>query len=298
MRKFYLLFTLLAVVGGISVFAANIEFKMVNPAYQENPGYTQQSSFSAYKKERELLDESTNEDGQKKQNTEQPPLPKGVTNYSVYSPNEYTPANYDREAVLFIIDFSGSMLDKVAGKQKITMAIDTMQNILRQLPPKSQLGLRIYGHRSSVTPLNSCQASDLVVPVAPNNAQRIYSELNKAKAKGNTPITYSLKQAVEKDLSKFTGRKRIILLTDGGENCDESPCTYVVNNLANRDDISIDVIAFDINNKEANAQLKCTAMVSNGRFYKADTETQLVNSLNHSLNIEKDVQGVIIKDVK
>ena len=139
-------------------------------------------------------------------------------------------------------------------------------------------------------------ASDLVVPITPNSASLIYAALTKARARGNTPITYSLKQAVNKDFAGFVGKKRIILLTDGGENCDESPCTYAMNVLTQRPDISVDVIAFDINNPEADSQLKCTALVSAGKFYKADTEAQLVNSLTNSLNIEKDVQGVILQN--
>ena len=280
----------------------NFEFKTVNPAYEQAPSYVQPQSYNFYKKQQSvLLDDNVfsspalknvvNKDDTKTQQTK-----KEVKNYSVYAPQDYKPADHNREAVLFIIDFSGSMLDKVAGKRKIDMAIDTMHNILPQLSPSSQLGLRIYGHKAGITPIDSCTASELVVPVVPNSSAMIYTALKNARARGNTPITYSLKQAVNKDFAGFYGKKRIILLTDGGENCDESPCTYAMNVLTQRPDISIDVIAFDINNAEADAQLKCTALVSAGKFYKANTEAQLVNSLTNSLNIEKDVQGVILKN--
>ena len=56
-----------------------------------------------------------------------------------------------------------------------------------------------------------------------------------------TPITYSLKQAVKKDFLGYSGKKHIILLTDGGENCDESPCAYVMELIKVRKDIKIDV---------------------------------------------------------
>ncbi len=60
-----------------------------------------------------------------------------------------------------------------------------------------------------------------------------------------------------------------------------------------RDDISIDVIAFDINDLEANDQLRCAAVATRGKFYTANTPYQLLDSLFESLNIDKNVKGTI-----
>ncbi|MBO5947424.1 VWA domain-containing protein [bacterium] len=300
MKKFLLSTLFTFGFSSLAVFAINVEFNTVNPNYLNN-GFIQNTSVYQKKQNVLLQDNVFSSPALKSIVNEEKDTKKeerNINNYSVFSPEEYKPANFDKEAVLFIIDFSGSMTEKINGKEKIDMAIDTMYNILPQLSPNAQLGLRLYGHKNSITPIDACRASDLIVPIEPNNASRIYSELTKAKAKGNTPITYSLKQAVEKDFANFTGKKRIILLTDGGENCDESPCTYATNILTQRPDISIDVIAFDVNNPEADAQLKCTALVTSGKFYKANSESQLVESLKNSLNIHKDVQGVILKDLK
>lgn len=300
MKKILLILFFAFGFSSLAVLAINVEFNTINPNYVNN-GFIQNTSIYQKKQNILLQDNVFSSPALKNIVTEEKDTKKEerkINNYSVFSPEEYKPANYDKEAVLFVIDFSGSMSEKINGKEKIDMAIDTMYNILPQLSPNAQLGLRLYGHKNSITPIDACRASDLIVPIEPNNASRIYSELTKAKAKGNTPITYSLKQAVEKDFAYFKGKKRIILLTDGGENCDESPCTYATNILTQRPDISIDVIAFDINNPEADAQLKCTALVTSGKFYKANSESQLVESLKNSLNIQKDVQGVIIKDLK
>ena len=84
------------------------------------------------------------------------------------------------------------------------------------------------------------------------------------------------------------------MLTDGGENCDESPCDYIMELQKTRQDIFIDVIAFNIHDQEANNQLKCVALVTSGKFYSANTAAELLNGLTNSLNITKEVQGVII----
>ena len=115
----------------------------------------------------------------------------------------------------------------------------------------------------------------------------------KTNATGWTPITYSLKQAINNDFIGTTGKKHIILLTDGGENCDESPCTYVINLMKTRDDVKIDVIAFDIQDIEANNQLRCTALMTSGKFLSAQNEQDLSNSLFETVGINKDVKGSI-----
>ena len=63
--------------------------------------------------------------------------------------------------------------------------------------------------------------------------------------------------------------------------------------MKQRDDISIDVIAFDLYDIEANNQLKCTALATRGKFYSAGNSGELQNSLFDSLGIDKNVHGTI-----
>ena len=203
--------------------------------------------------------------------------------------------NNNEEFVLFIVDFSNSMTEKLHGTKKINMVMDTMQELLPQIPPDKRVGLRVYGHKGGyIVPGMACKASSLIVPMIKNSASQIQSALFSLNPTGWTPITYSLKQAVNSDFAGVSGKKRIILLTDGGENCDESPCDYVMELTKTRQDIFIDVIAFNIYDQEANNQLKCTALVTSGKFYSANTSAELLQSLQNSLNVQKEVQGVII----
>ena len=61
-----------------------------------------------------------------------------------------------------------------------------------------------------------------------------------------------------------------------------------------RDDIRIDVIALAIGDNDSNNQLKCVALVTSGKFYNANNAAELKNSLQDSLNLQKEVQGVIL----
>jgi len=215
--------------------------------------------------------------------------------YNVYDVQNYSQSAFNPdERILFIVDFSNSMVEKINGEKKIDIAISTLEKILRQIPKSVYVGFRAYGHRSGLTYFDSCRASSLITPIGQNNSHIIQGSMYKLSPRGSTPITYSLKQAVNKDFKDYNGKKRIILLSDGGENCDESPCTYALELIKQRSDFRIDVIALDVNDKEAVNQLKCAALATSGKFYSANTAAELLNSFQDSLNIKKDVQGMII----
>lgn len=222
--------------------------------------------------------------------------------YSVYTPETFqklksdAPQFSDGSNILFIVDYSNSMNEKMGGKSKMQIALDTLTVILPKIPPSVKTGLRVYGHKVGFTYLQGCMASKMVVPFREKNADNILGALYGTKAVGWTPITYSLKQAVNIDFAGVKGKKHIVLLTDGGENCDESPCDYAIELMKTRDDIAIDVIAFDIFDEEANNQLRCTAVATRGKFYSANTPNQLLDSLFESLNIDKNVKGTIKVD--
>lgn len=220
-----------------------------------------------------------------------------VANYNTYEPETYSAKNQAgiNERILFIVDFSNSMNESLGVKRKIDVALDTLSDILPKMSPKSWLGMRVYGHKNGFTAYQSCTASELVSPISQNNSKNIENKLSSLNASGWTPITYSLKQAVNTDFAGYGGLKRIILLSDGGENCDESPCDYAIELMRYRDDIKIDVIALAISDEEANNQLKCVALTTSGKFHTVNTEAELSDSLFDSLNMEKDVQGFVIK---
>lgn len=217
--------------------------------------------------------------------------------YGVYSPQNYNKnfsSNPEGERILFILDLSNSMEESLEGSTKFDLMINTMREILPKINPNTWVGLRVYGHRMGFTPMEACRASSLVSPISTHNTTNIENALSKTKPRGMTPITYSLKQAIKYDFMGFYGKKHIILLTDGGENCDESPCTFVMNLIKIRKDVSIDVIAFNISDSDDLEQLECTALVTSGKFYNAQTSAELINSFNNSLEGVKNVEAKII----
>ena len=206
--------------------------------------------------------------------------------YGVYSPQNYNKnfsSNPEGERILFILDLSNSMEESLEGSTKFDLMMNTMREILPKINPNTWVGLRVYGHRMGFTPMEACRASSLVSPISTHNTTNIEHALSKTKPRA---ITY--------DFMGLYGKKHIILLTDGGENCDESPCTFVMNLIKIRKDVSIDVIAFNISDSDDLEQLECTALVTSGKFYNAQTSAELINSFNNSLEGVKNVEAKII----
>lgn len=216
--------------------------------------------------------------------------------YNVYKPQNFetNQLNSSAERILFILDFSESMTETLGNSTKVTMMKNTMTQILPTINKNTWVGLRVYGHRMGITPYDACRASSLMVPITPGSEEQIQQTLTKLKPRGVTPITFSLRRAVNTDFLGYDGTKHIILLTDGGENCEESPCVWSMNLIKTRKDVNIDVIAFNVADQDDIDQLECTALVTKGKFYTAKTAAELARSLQNSVKTKKQVEAVII----
>ena len=214
--------------------------------------------------------------------------------YEVYTPAEYN-HNESGDKLLFVVDYSNSMGEYLEHKTKANLVKEMMNYILPQISPDTRTGIRVYGHTCNLFAYNACRSSELLVPLGFTNAPDIISSMSRLRPRGMTPITYSLKQAVNKDLANFDGVKHIILLTDGGENCDESPCDYSIELVKTRKDIKIDVIAFNVHDEADLAQLQCTADVTGGRFVEADTKAQLFRSMEEMILPHKNVEATLYR---
>jgi Ca-activated chloride channel family protein len=218
-----------------------------------------------------------------------------VLAFEVYSPEEYEYKSAG-DKLLFVVDYSNSMTEYTNNSTKVNQVKEMMSYILPKISDNTKVGLRVYGHTCNIVAFNACRSSELIVPLGFNNAGIISSELNRLRPRGMTPITYSLKQAVKKDFNGLDGIKHIILLTDGGENCDESPCDYAIELIKKRRDIKIDVIAFDVPDSDDLAQLQCTADVTGGNFSEVKTKADLFHSMeNMIMPHKKEVEAVIVE---
>lgn len=217
-----------------------------------------------------------------------------VIAYQVYMPDEYSYKD-SGDKLLFVVDFSNSMGEYLEHKTKVSQIKEMMKRILPQISSKTKVGIRVYGHNCNIFAFNACRSSELLVPLGINNSSQINNAISRLRPRGMTPITYSLKQGVNKDLKNQEGIKHIILLTDGGENCDESPCNYAIELMKQRRDIKIDVIAFNVHDSNDLDQLKCVADVTSAKFVQAETNAELLRSMEELILPHKQVEALLYK---
>lgn len=129
--------------------------------------------------------------------------------------------------ILFLLDGSGSMLQKFEGKSKYETAVRLIYELsdsLEKAKSKVQIGVRLFGHQFS-REAHKCEDSRLEIPFSSTNAVNIKYYLNKITPKGFTPIAYSIFQAAQNDFGlERNGLNAIILITDGEETCGGNPC--------------------------------------------------------------------------
>ncbi|MFC7624054.1 VWA domain-containing protein [Microlunatus sp. GCM10028923] len=187
----------------------------------------------------------------------------------------------DPVKVMLLLDVSGSMNEKLSsGGTKLAAAKSALKRVADSLPAGTQVGLRVYGSKikepKEENP-KACQDTDLVMPIGPLERNRMYAAVDSFQAVGETPIAYSLEQTVA-DLGD-QGRRVVVLISDGEENCVPDPCPVAKKLAAKGVDLQFNAIGFDVNSK-ARKQLQCIVDETDGSYYDADDTDELNDSLD------------------
>ena len=181
----------------------------------------------------------------------------------------------------------------------ISSAKEVVRTFLPQIPASTRIGVRVFGADSYptqppktwgesfktvfLTSVNTsgCQNSKQIVPLNNTNRSAIMNALNNTTIGGGTPLVFALRQTFQSDLaSVYANRKKIILLTDGGDTCGEDPCRYIRSVLAKRPDVQIDVVMFGNSNI-----LQCLSEATNGKYYNVTNKNQLNNIMGASFGV-------------
>ena len=177
------------------------------------------------------------------------------------------------EDAILVLDASGSMWGQIDGEAKIVTARRVIGDLLDSLPAERRLGLVAYGHNRK----GDCGDIEEVAIVGADRAT-IRAAVENLNPKGKTPLSASVKFAAER--LKFTENKAtVILVSDGIETCDLDPCA-VGNELERTGvDFTAHVIGFDVTADQDQAQLKCLAENTGGRFLSASNADELSKAL-------------------
>ncbi|MDY6359304.1 MAG: hypothetical protein SPL76_07340 [Cyanobacteriota bacterium] len=221
--------------------------------------------------------------------------------------NQSTVNNGDSAIVEIVMDYSGSMANW------IDVAKRSMASIVAQIPTSTKLGFRVFGHDNygsnprfgttiqEVTKLvkkgnkikvvtqqsplgrtsGVCAATKQVAPIRSANAYNLINGMNSVDIGGATPLVYALDRAVYQDFAPLDQSlpKKIVLITDGGENCGGNPCEFAKRLMTKRSDVHIDVVLVSSYSKS----LTCLASTTGGHFYNINNLSDFSSTVNRSI---------------
>ena len=173
---------------------------------------------------------------------------------------------------LFILDASGSMWGRIDGKPKIAIAKEVLAKLVAEIPAKNRIGLIAYGHRRK----GDCKDVETLVRLSGNNKPAVENAVRGLNAKGKTPLTRSVNQAIDL-LKSEKNPSTVVLVSDGIESCGGDPCATVKAARASGVDFILHTVGFGLN-KEESGQLQCMAKAGGGEYFQADNAEELLKS--------------------
>lgn len=186
-----------------------------------------------------------------------------------------------------ILDASGSMAGKVEGRRKMDIAKEIVRDIVNEVFSEEredlEFALRVYGHRSPKD-LKDCKDSALEHPFGKLNVKQLNDILSGLKPVGYTPIAYSLTQAANDfPIKDEKIRKMVILITDGIESCEDSPCKAAQKLMDAKAFTSIHVIGFGLK-EQSLSLLECITKSSGGMLLGAQNALELKKTFKKAIS--------------
>jgi Ca-activated chloride channel family protein len=206
---------------------------------------------------------------------------------TAFAEEEKKPSPCTEDAII-VFDASGSMSgNQTLGIPNSRARIDEARAALAQVVPNAtkvrKVGLVTYGPG----PYNQCNVK-LQFPPTANAALPIMSAINSLVPAGRTPLTQGIETAAEAlDFRSKPGV--VVVLTDGEETCGRSPCELAKQLYAAGYKLTVHVIAFRYDGFSWTGagsvmDLMCVAHENNGLYLKANSEEELVEALEKTLD--------------
>jgi len=202
------------------------------------------------------------------------------------------------EDAMIVFDASGSMSgdgwgygsESAGSVPRIDKVRTAMREILPSVTRFRRVGLITYGSGA----WNQCSIR-LDLKPTPNAADRIMAAIDALRPAGRTPLTDAVAQAAEVlDFRHKPGL--IVVLTDGEETCGRSPCELGKQLHAAGFKLTVHVVAFRYEGYSWTGgssfmDLMCVAKENGGLYVKANSEEELVEALEKTLDCPMVSQG-------
>jgi len=188
--------------------------------------------------------------------------------------------------VELILDSSGSMVAETDnGESRIDAAKRVLNQVIDAIPvdrAELNVGFRVFGHQGDNTEAGraeSCQSSDLTVPVDGVDPDALREQVANYAPVGWTPIGLSLERAAaDFPAASETVTNAIILVTDGLETCDSDPCAIATALKESDAAVTVYVVGLGLDEEELRIT-GCIAENTGGQIVGAQNAGELSAAL-------------------
>jgi hypothetical protein len=176
-----------------------------------------------------------------------------------------------------VLDVSGSMNTALGEGTRWTTALQVLKDVVATLPEGLNVGLRAYGHRYSSKSAQTCQDTELLVPIGKLDRDRIAKATEQLKPRGETPLVRSVLKTVD-DLKKAGGGS-VILITDGEESCHGNTRSAAREVKTSGVKVTLNIVGFTLTGKQVESELGAFAGSTGGHYYGAQDGEQLSRAI-------------------
>ena len=204
---------------------------------------------------------------------------------------------------MLVFDGSGSMAEmgfNLLDRPRILEAREAVHAVMPHIAPVRRLGLIVYG------PGDSGGCGNIALRFAPmrDAGPRVVAEIDGLQPDGETPLTEAVAQAAGVLLAGSMDGT-VVLVTDGKETCNGSPCELAAQLAADAPGLTVHVIGFKVRsdhfgwvqhtNIMSTTVAECLAEQTGGRYVPAESVDELAEALDETLGcrlISRAPQGV------
>lgn len=175
-------------------------------------------------------------------------------------------------STMIILDSSGSMVGKTKdGQTRMAAAKKAIRNYVDSSPESTErLGMMVYGQAGSNQRKDrreSCGKIETLQSIGDLSRSNVGGALNRFEPTGWTPLAASLRAAAKQFEAERNRVNRIIVVTDGVEECGGNPQAEARKLRRSGFNVKIDVVGLGVpKNSSTGGQLNGVADVSGGKF--------------------------------
>jgi Ca-activated chloride channel family protein len=194
------------------------------------------------------------------------------------------PAEPKKLNLVVLLDTSGSMRGKLAGKSKMEWAKQAVTELAGKLPKDNgSLELRLYGHKGSSKKEDkdvSCSSTEKVYGPEKPDPNRLKARIGNVKPAGYTPLALAIDSAGRELPQGGSGvlENQLLVISDGYENCGGDPVRAAKEIHKNKAISGIHVIGLDVE-KDSERDLRQVADVTGGDYQQVEKPEDLKETL-------------------